>query len=65
MANTIRFFRDKLTINRDLILSLGAGIGDTLVMCGRQVTLAALESAPSFRPAQKMLLELTKEENGK
>ncbi len=27
--------------------------------------LASLESAPSFRPAQKMLLELSKEENGK
>lgn len=27
--------------------------------------LSALESAPSFRPAQKMLLELSKEENGK
>ncbi len=27
--------------------------------------LAALESAPGFRPAQRMLLELSKEENGK
>ena len=27
--------------------------------------LASLESAPSFRPAQKMLLEISKEENGK
>ena len=27
--------------------------------------LLALESAPGFRPAQKMLLELSKDENGK
>jgi cellulose synthase operon protein C len=31
----------------------------------KEELLIALEAAPGFRPAQKMLLELSKEENGK
>jgi tetratricopeptide (TPR) repeat protein len=31
----------------------------------KEELLMALESAPGFRPAQRMLLELTKEESGK
>ena len=31
----------------------------------KEELLQALEAAPGFRPAQRMLLELSKEENGK
>jgi hypothetical protein len=42
MPNTIRFFRDSLTIDQDLIATLGAQPADTIVFGARQVNLSAL-----------------------
>jgi hypothetical protein len=42
MANTVRFFRDSLTIDQGLISSLGANTWDTIVFCARQVVLSGL-----------------------
>lgn len=42
MANTVRHFRDNLTIDLDLISRLGARAGDTLVLGARQAVLSAL-----------------------
>lgn len=46
MANTIRFFRDTLSVDPNLIAGLQAAGGDTLVLGARQVTLDVLQ--PDF-----------------
>jgi len=46
MAQTIRFFRDTLSVDPAAISALQASPGDTLVLTGRQVTLIAL--APEY-----------------
>ena len=42
MSETIRFIRDKVSIDQNLISSLKGHAGDTLVIAARQVTLSAL-----------------------
>ena len=42
MANTIRFFRDSLTIDDSLISRVGANTWDTIVFCARHVVLSGL-----------------------
>lgn len=42
MPNTVRFFRDTLTLDQSLIDSLGATPGDTLVVAARDLTLSEL-----------------------
>lgn len=42
MANTVRYFRDVLAIDQNLIASLNARYGDTLVFGARQVTVLSL-----------------------
>lgn len=46
MAEIIRFFRDTLSVDQNVISALKARPGDTLVLAGRQVTLSTL--APEF-----------------
>jgi hypothetical protein len=48
MSNTIRFFRDTLTIDQNLISSLDPHPGDTLVLGGRQIGLSTLLSAYNY-----------------
>lgn len=44
MARTVRYFRDALIIDRNLISNLKASPGDTIVFGAREVTLASLAS---------------------
>jgi prefoldin subunit 5 len=56
MAETIRFIRDSLTIDQNLISNLHARPGDTLVIAGRQVTLSTLLPAFDYVIAADQLI---------
>lgn len=48
MANTVRYFRDSLTVDQNLIYGLSPQPGDTLVFGARQVILSALVSTYDY-----------------